>query len=272
LLSKDAMERPQSAAFRRKVQIIVKKTRSEHRAEIRGMFAALVESGIRSLEDAVAVVESETSERDLRDLACWAVGRLRPRGWTATLGRVMANAPDAGLAHTAVERLVAAKSAAVVKVLHQVLLRGRSPAGRAAAAWGLGHINARSTAGSLIRVVLKRAEDSSVRVEAAEALGYLRDRRAVPPLLKLLGDPNPQIRYEAIFSLGNLGDRRALPALDTLLDDATDVPKRGSLGAAAAEAKDTIEMLNPTRSPKTDRGARAPSRARKASRPKRRSS
>jgi HEAT repeat protein len=246
------MPRPQSAPFRRKLTLLVKKTPARARADIRLAVETLIASGIQSMSELVAVVETETSDRNLRGLACWAVGRLRPRGWTATLGRVMATAPDVGLAFTAVERLVEKKSATVVKVLHHVLVRGRSPAGRAEAAWGLGVLHARSAAGSLMRIVLRRTEDCRVRAEAAEALGYLRDRRAVRPLLKLLDDPDPQIRYEAIFSLRNLSDRRALPALDKLLGDTTEVPKYGQLGNAAAEAIQSIEMLNPTRPDKTD--------------------
>ena len=39
------------------------------------------------------------------------------------------------------------------------------------------------------------------------APGYLRDRRAVRPLLRVLEDQDPRIRSEAIFALGHLPDR-----------------------------------------------------------------
>jgi HEAT repeat protein len=257
---KAMMPKRQSAGFRRKLTLLVKETPARHRAEVRRAIEVLVTSRIHSLEELVGVVELETSERNLRELACWAVGRLRPRGWTATLGRVMATAPDAGLAHTAVERLVATKSSTAVKVLRQVLVRGRSPAGRAEAAWGLGVLYARSAAGSLIRVVLRQAEDRSVRAEAAEALGYIRDRRAVRPLLKVLEDPDPRIRYEAIFALGVLGDRRALPALGQLLGDTTEVARLGQIGTAAADARQAIEMVNPARTRKAGSRPNTPRR------------
>jgi HEAT repeat protein len=236
--------RRMASAFDRKLKLLVTETPARARADIRQALEVLVASGIQSMQELVGVVETETSDRNLRELACWAVGRLRPRGWTAILGRVVATAPDVGLAYTAVERLVAVKSSTVVKVLRQVLARGRSPAGRAEAAWGLGVLHAPSAAGILIRVVLRQTEDRRVRAEAAEALGYIRDRRAVRPLLRVLQDPDPQIRYEAIFSLGNLGDRRALPALDELLGDTTEVAKYGQIGTAAAEARRSIEMVN----------------------------
>jgi hypothetical protein len=251
-----------SAGFRRRLKLLVKETPPRGRSSVRDAIEVLSTSRVQSLRELIGIVESEDSERDLRGLSCWLVGRLRPRGWTTLLGRVMATAPDVGLAHTAVARLVTKKSSTVVKVLHQVLVRGRSPAGRAEAAWGLGYLHARSAAGSLIRVVLKQGEDRLVRAEAAEALGYLRDRRAVPPLLKLLDEPDPQLRYEAIFSLGNLADRRAQPALEKLLGDTTEVGKYGQLGSAAADAIRTIATLNPTRSHKAEKASRAKRRAR----------
>jgi hypothetical protein len=259
------MPRPQSAEFRKKLTLLVKETPAKHRAEVRRLIEVLIAAGIHSLPELVGIVESEASARDLRELGCWAVGRLRPRGWTATLGRVMATAPDVGFAHTAAERLADRRSSAAVRVLRHVLVRGRSPAGRAEAAWGLGALYARSAAGILIRVVLRQTEDRGVRMEAAEALGYIRDRRAVRPLLKVLEDPDPQIRYEAIFALGVLGDRRALPALDRLLGDTTEVANRGQIGSAVAEAIQAIEMVNPIRSHKSDKAAHEPSRIRKTS-------
>jgi HEAT repeat protein len=256
------MPTQQSAAFRRRLKLLVKEMPPGGRAFARSAIDVLSASRVQSLRELIDIVESEDSERGLRELSCWVVGRMRQKGWTALLGRVMSTAPDVGLAHTAVERLKDKKSSTAVKVLHQVLVRGRSPAGRAEAAWGLGYLYARSAAGSLIRVVLKQGEERAVRAEAAEALGYIRDRRAVPPLLKLLEEPDPQLRYEAIFSLGNLADRRALPALEKLLGDTTEVGKYGQLGSAAADAIRTITTLNPTRSHKATKASRAKKRAR----------
>jgi hypothetical protein len=136
--------------------LFVKETPARHCEEIRRAMDVLIAAGIHSLPELVRIVESEASARELRELGCWAIGRLRPRGWTATLGRVMATAPDVGFAHTVAERLAAKKSSAAVRRLRHVLVRGRSPAGRAEAAWGLGVLYARSAAGSLIRVVLRQ--------------------------------------------------------------------------------------------------------------------
>ena len=60
----------------------------------------------------------------------------------------------------------------------------------------------------LIRVL--RDSDFAVRWYAAEALGDIRDARAVEPLISLLDDPDDTVRRTAVESLGKIGDVRAL--------------------------------------------------------------
>ncbi|MGB9979800.1 HEAT repeat domain-containing protein [Methanobacterium sp.] len=59
----------------------------------------------------------------------------------------------------------------------------------------------------------------SVRETAAEALGVLRDRRAVEPLIKALNDKDEEVRWKAAWALGNIRDRRAVEPLIYLLHD-----------------------------------------------------
>ncbi len=58
-----------------------------------------------------------------------------------------------------------------------------------------------------------------VRWQAAQALGELRDARAVPQLVQALGDPNQWVRIVAAEALGQIGDRAATPALVRALED-----------------------------------------------------
>ncbi len=67
---------------------------------------------------------------------------------------------------------------------------------------------------NIIPSLIEALEDDSprVRAEAAKALGYYRDERAVAPLIKSLKDKDPWVRLNAAFSLGELrafGPRRA---------------------------------------------------------------
>lgn len=57
------------------------------------------------------------------------------------------------------------------------------------------------------------------RREAAAALGDLKDARAVEPLIRTLGDPDPSIRRNTAEALGKIRDPRAVNALMTELRD-----------------------------------------------------
>ena len=48
---------------------------------------------------------------------------------------------------------------------------------------------------------------------SAKALGYIRDKRAVPSLIATLQNSNSELVVEAALALGNIGDRRAVEPL-----------------------------------------------------------
>jgi ankyrin repeat protein len=62
-------------------------------------------------------------------------------------------------------------------------------------------------------------KDPSVRWEAAQRLGDLKDRRAVVPLIRSLSDIHPYVRRRAAFALGELHDPRAIDSLIRALQD-----------------------------------------------------
>lgn len=71
----------------------------------------------------------------------------------------------------------------------------------------------------------------NVRAHAAVALGRLGDRRAVPPLLKALADPDPVLRTQAAAALGRLKAGEAVPSLIGALQD-TDAGVRQTAATA----------------------------------------
>jgi hypothetical protein len=78
--------------------------------------------------------------------------------------------------------------------------------------------------------------DYRVRLQAALALGKLKDKRAVPALIRALGDRHPLVRGMVAVSLGTVGDSRAaLPLKDRLIDADPLVRKR---------AKEALDLLH----------------------------
>lgn len=90
---------------------------------------------------------------------------------------------------------------------------------------------------------------SSVRETAAEALGILKDRRAVESLIKALDDKDEEVRWKSTWALGNIRDRRAVEPLIYLLSDKSWTVRRfaasalGKIGDERA-VESLIESLN----------------------------
>jgi len=63
------------------------------------------------------------------------------------------------------------------------------------------------------------ANDSSVRQNAAQALGKINDTRAIEPLIQALKDNDSTIRWTAAWALGRMNDTRAVEPLSQVLND-----------------------------------------------------
>lgn len=78
------------------------------------------------------------------------------------------------------------------------------------------------------------AERPELRMAAANALGRLDERRAVPPLLDLLSDPDHRVRARVARACGTLADARAVDPLASLLaDDSVEVRREAASALAA---------------------------------------
>lgn len=103
--------------------------------------------------------------------------------------------------------------------LINVLKTGRRPLNRAAAAYALGGLRNRRAIPALEKALANKAENRSVRSDAAEALAYLSSNRSIPLLTQQLGDPSKDVRFWCAFALGvagTLSRRRAAMALAAL--------------------------------------------------------
>jgi HEAT repeat protein len=90
------------------------------------------------------------------------------------------------------------------------------------------------------------SEDALVRQSAAEALGRLGHRPAMPRLITLLSDASPWVRRAAIRALGHLGDSNSVEALSLRLSDASPWVRSSAayaLGAMRAQQAVTTLIL-----------------------------
>ncbi|MFB3882591.1 MAG: HEAT repeat domain-containing protein [Armatimonadota bacterium] len=100
--------------------------------------------------------------------------------------------------------------------------------GRSEAAWALGGMRELSAAPALIACL----RDEHVAYAAADALGQMKVKGAVGPLITLLRQGSRPSSHNAAAALGVIGDRRAVPALMETLDGGGDEHLR----AAAAKS------------------------------------
>lgn len=85
-------------------------------------------------------------------------------------------------------------------------------------AWALKEIGSRRAVMPLLRV-LGRLRSADARGDVVNALGELGDKRAVPSIVRALGDASAYVRWSAANALGELGDVRALLPLRRALSD-----------------------------------------------------
>jgi len=84
--------------------------------------------------------------------------------------------------------------------------------------------------------LLAASEDAAVLRQAVRGLGWLGDTRAVPPLVRVLGNADAPfvVRSEAASSLGKIGGKAAEGALRKALDDPRPSVSRAAYLALAA--------------------------------------
>lgn len=85
---------------------------------------------------------------------------------------------------------------------------------------------------------------AKIRAEAANALGDLRDIRAVEPLTAALREHNPRLRAGAAEALGNIGDRSAVrPLIEALNDRESGIRKEAAEALGKIRDENSLEPL-----------------------------
>lgn len=110
---------------------------------------------------------------------------------------------------------------------------------RGASAFALAEIRDPSSAGPLLELLRKRGkdEDAFARSQAVRALGFVGDRSAIEPLLKLLTKEKwPDVRREAAGSLGRLAAPQDATVMEALRDAVLASDPHLAIAAGAAIA------------------------------------
>jgi HEAT repeat protein len=206
---------------------------------------ALGELGDRRAVPALSQALEDILFWPVREAVAMALGKLGDYGFSALLQALKYGSPN--VRKTAAYALGRLGEPRAVPALMQAL-KDKDWNGREAAAEALGELGDKRAMPALIqalkedwgwwvresaakalsklgdpgRLALIQAlkdEDENVRKAAAEALGELGDRRAVPALIQALKDEDGSVRGAAAWALGKLGDRRAVPALRQAVKD-----------------------------------------------------
>ena len=91
---------------------------------------------------------------------------------------------------------------------------------------------------------IKDPHDVTKRAAAAQALGKLRDRIAIPALLEALKDPHFDVRDNAAYALAELGDPSVAPTLLALLrDPSRQIRKTAAKGLGMLRAAEGVDAL-----------------------------
>lgn len=115
---------------------------------------------------------------------------------------------------------------------------------RLAAVTNLGRIGNAGSIGPLIDRGLAEITTAFVREAVATALGRLKDRRALAPLVLLLGNKTPAVRSAAIRALAALGDKAAVPSLLVMTSDALVIPALTEALAALGDPRGGQALLS----------------------------
>jgi hypothetical protein len=102
----------------------------------------------------------------------------------------------------------------------------------------------------LLAILINSNVRRQVRSHCASTLAMIGSTRAVPVLVRVLGDSDPNMRWTAIRALGEIGDATALPELQRLAetDEETFLLFPGKTIDNRSAARDSIERIKARKS------------------------
>lgn len=180
-----------------------------------------------------------SDDEAVRARAAHGIGLMGDADSVDELSEVLhSHAPMA--ARQAAEALGAIGSPEALDTLVGALGDGDSEATRHVALIGL--TKAGQTATAPLEVALS-SDDTTLRTNAAQALGWLKSAAAMDALIAALDDPDARVRSEAAWALGELGTDKARIALARATESETDADARRAAEAALARAELTAGKI-----------------------------
>jgi HEAT repeat protein len=204
----------------------------------------LKEADAVSFSSLVSCLGSKDVPAKVRLAACWIIGHLNYRKALPSLLAIIKEDEDSGVVWEAAKALVNIGSKKVVPGLVKLLATSSQPERRSTIAWALGSLQDKRASSALTEILSNKHDLPRVRGHAAEALGQLKAKRAIRPLLLALRDEAPEVRFWTVYALGQLKSHRAIPELERLAKhDKANLPGWWTIKKEAKAALAQIKSL-----------------------------
>lgn len=179
----------------------------------------VLDAGVRSYRDLLALIQDQSAAAAVREAACWIALQLHDLRAVPALLAVLQDSGDRfDVRHAAARALGVIANARTADMLAAMLRAPGDVHLRFLAAYALSAKGDERAVKPLVDRLNDPAEEPRVRGLAAEALANVAHKdeqdRAFGALLAALSDPVVEVRFWAAFALGSVGDVRALPALE----------------------------------------------------------
>ncbi len=189
----------------------LEKLRALHEREIQRLLAA----GATSFQRLAVILRDSKQRYQIRELACWVLGRLGGKQAAAVLLEVL-RGDDRSLWMPAATNLALTYNRWALRPVVTILEGGQPHERREAAAYARSFSSDKRAGRHLLAALRNTREVPSVRARAAEGLGVLEYHPAFPYLVNALEDKAVAVRFWATYALAMLEDLQAIPALKRL--------------------------------------------------------